>query len=377
MAARFPDKYIIGLTGNIATGKSVVRKMLEHLGALGIDADRLSHAATAKGAPAYKPVVQTFGQFILAENGEIDRKKLGSIVFSNPAALAQLEKVVHPVVRQAVEFMVKRASQKVIVIEAIKLLEGDLASYCDSIWVTDAPPEQQAQRMVTKRKMTQVEALQRIQAQNAQTEKIKRANVVIRNDGSVENTWKQVQAAWNNLPLDGKRPAEPTPAAAPAGALVVRRCGPGDSQAIAQFINTVRGGKLSRVDVLEAFGDKAYFTAEVDGQVIGLAGWQVENLVTRVPELFLANGTAPTTLTPLLAAVEKASHDLQSEAALVFAARPLAQSATPVFKQSGYSQTTPDEINIVAWREAAAESQPENTVILFKKLREDRVLRPV
>ena len=121
-----PGKYIIGLTGNIATGKSVVRRMLEHLGAYTIDADALSHRAMAKGAPGYQPVVNEFGKWILDQHGEIDRKKLASIVFRDPAALAELEGIVHPPVVQAVRILVKRASQPIVAVEAIKILESGL-----------------------------------------------------------------------------------------------------------------------------------------------------------------------------------------------------------------------------------------------------------
>jgi len=103
--SKWRGKYVIGLTGNIATGKSVVRKMLEHLGAYGIDADALSHRATAKGAPGYQPVVDAFGKWILEPSGQIDREKLGRLVFSNPDALRQLENIVHPLVQQAVDLI--------------------------------------------------------------------------------------------------------------------------------------------------------------------------------------------------------------------------------------------------------------------------------
>src|SRR5512136_3097053 len=83
-------KFVIGLTGNIASGKSVVRRMLEHLGAYGIDADALSHRAIARGAPGYQSVVDIFGKWVLDAHGEIDRGKLGKLVFSDPAALKQL-----------------------------------------------------------------------------------------------------------------------------------------------------------------------------------------------------------------------------------------------------------------------------------------------
>src|SRR4030042_3717036 len=122
----WPGKYVIGLTGNIATGKSVVRKILEHLGAYGIDADALGHRAIAKDAPGYQEVVNPFGTWILGQDGQVDRAKLARVVFSDPEALARLEAIVHPLVRQAVDMLIRRSKQKVIVVEAIKLLEGPL-----------------------------------------------------------------------------------------------------------------------------------------------------------------------------------------------------------------------------------------------------------
>ncbi|HNC08988.1 MAG TPA: dephospho-CoA kinase, partial [Anaerolineales bacterium] len=91
-----PGKFVIGLTGNIATGKSVVRRMLEHLGAYTIDADALTHRAYAKGAPGYQQVIDKFGKWLVNRDGEIDRKKLGSLVFRDDEAMKQLEDIVHP-----------------------------------------------------------------------------------------------------------------------------------------------------------------------------------------------------------------------------------------------------------------------------------------
>ena len=139
----WPGKFVIGLTGNIATGKSVVRKMLEHLGAYGIDADALGHRAIAKDAPGYKTVLDTFGKWILAPDGQVDRGKLARVVFSDPDALVQLEAIVHPLVRQAIDLLIRRSTQKVIVVEAIKLLEGPLRQACDTIWVTYAQKQTQ------------------------------------------------------------------------------------------------------------------------------------------------------------------------------------------------------------------------------------------
>ena len=95
----WPGRYVIGLTGNIATGKSVVRRMLEHLGAFGIDADALAHRTFAPEAPGYQPLIQAFGPEILQPDGRVDRAKLGGVVFSDPQALVRLESIVHPLVR--------------------------------------------------------------------------------------------------------------------------------------------------------------------------------------------------------------------------------------------------------------------------------------
>jgi dephospho-CoA kinase len=198
--SNWPGKYVIGLTGNIATGKSVVCKMLEHLGAYCIDADALSHLAIAKGAPGYQKVIDTFGKWIMDGNGDIDRTKLGRIVFSDSQALQQLEDIIHPLVEYAIDFLIKRTSQRVVVIEAIKLLEGKLAEAFDTIWTTCAPEHVQKARLMQERAMSEQDALQRIHVQPPQEVKIAAANVVIVNSGSFEETWKQVAAAWKAIP---------------------------------------------------------------------------------------------------------------------------------------------------------------------------------
>jgi len=129
--------------------------MLEHLGAYSIDADALAHRAMAKGAPAYQPIIDLFGMWILQENQEIDRTRLGQMVFSSPDAMKKLEGLVHPFVRQAVDLLAKRSKHDVVVIEAIKLLESDLASKCDSIWAADAPEALQIARLTKKRGLDQ------------------------------------------------------------------------------------------------------------------------------------------------------------------------------------------------------------------------------
>lgn len=374
----WPGKYVIGLTGNIATGKSVVRKMLEHLGAYGIDADALSHRAIARDAPGYQPVVEAFGSWILTPEGQIDRTRLGKIVFSDSEALVELEAIIHPLVRDAIDILIRRASQKVIVVEAIKLLEGPLRPACDNIWVTTAPMEVQLRRLRLKRGLSAEVARQRIAAQPPQSEKIEAADVVIKNSGSFEDTWKQVLAGWRKtFPEKGLEPETVQEAA--QGALVVNRAGPRQVEEIATFITEISKGRraMDASDVMAAFGEKAFLQLKVDEQMVGLAGWQVENLVARVSDVYLEPGLVlGEAVKVLMEAIETASRELQSEALLLFLPPHLGRH-NAVWGALGYSIRNPQELKISAWEEAALESMPVGTVMYFKQLRRDRVLRPV
>lgn len=375
--SRWPGKYIIGLTGNIATGKSVVRKMLEHLGAYTIDADSLSHRAIAKGAPGYQPAVDLFGKWILGRDGEIDRAKLGELVFRDAAALSQLEDIVHPLVAQATDIFIRRASQRVVVVEAIKLLESELKTACNAIWVTYAPEDLQAERLMRRRGMRRDQALERIHAQSPQSEKVAVATVVIRNTGSFEDLWKQVTEAWKQVsPV-----ADTLPIAhkAPSSQLMVQRGRPRDSQAIAELVTVLSRGrrKMNASDVMESFGDRAYLMLRAGERTVGLAGWQVENLVARTTDLFLDPSVdVSAALEALVNEVERASLELQSEASLIFPTAELAGDEQP-WKKLGYERRAPQTLGVQAWQDAAAESMPEGAALYFKQLRQDRVLRPI
>jgi len=374
----WPEKYVIGLTGNIATGKSVVRKMLEHLGAYGIDADALSHRAIANDAPGFQPVVDKFGGWILTPEGQIDRTRLGKIVFSDSEALEELEAIIHPLVRQAIDLLIRRASHKVIVVEAIKLLEGPLRAACDNIWVTTAPMEIQLRRLRLKRGLSAEVARQRIGAQPPQAEKINAANVVIKNGGSFEATWKQVLAGWQNTFPEGDREPQPSELIE-EGSLMVERAGPRQVNEIAEFITEISKGRraMNAADVMAAFGEKAFLLLKVDQRLVGLAGWQVENLVARVNDVYLEPGLAlGEAVRVLMGAIEKASRELQSEALLLFLPPHLGRH-NAVWAALGYSTRSPQDLKISAWEEAALESMPVGTVMYFKQLRRDRVMRPV
>ena len=192
-------KLLIGLTGNIACGKSTVVRRLRELGAHTIDADALIHVILRRGGAAFEPVVEEFGRDILGQDGEIDRRALGKIVFSDPARLKRLEEIEHPIVRHMIEEEIRTADERVVVVDAIKLFESGWAARSDEVWVVTCTREQQIERLMRTRGYPRDEAIMRIDAQSPQEEKVARADVVIDNSGSLEDTYDQVDAAWERL----------------------------------------------------------------------------------------------------------------------------------------------------------------------------------
>lgn len=203
--------YVIGLTGNIATGKSTVAGMLRDLGACIIDADQVAHSVMRTGTAVHATLVERFGQGIVAASGEIDRRALGAIVFSDPAPLRALDALVHPAVRVEVRRLVSECAQPVVVVEAIKLLESGMDTDCDTIWVVTAPREAQIARVMQRSGLTREQAEQRIDAQGPQCDKVRRANTVIDNASSLACTRRQVERAWGRTFGIVPRPMEEDP----------------------------------------------------------------------------------------------------------------------------------------------------------------------
>jgi dephospho-CoA kinase len=207
-------KLLIGLTGNIATGKSTVARMLADLGATVIDADKVAHEVMRAGTEVHAAVVESFGPGIVGPDGEIDRARLGAVVFADPAALARLERIVHPAVTEEVARRIAEASTLVVVVEAIKLIEAGMAETCDSLWVTTCPPELQVQRLMADRGLSREAAELRVQAQPPQEEKVARADVVIDTSGTIDETRAQVEAAWERTVrrvAEAEGPEDPAP----------------------------------------------------------------------------------------------------------------------------------------------------------------------
>ncbi|MFN2747677.1 MULTISPECIES: dephospho-CoA kinase [Bacillus] len=187
---------VIGLTGGIASGKSTVAQMFQQAGITVVDADVIAKEAVEKGMPAYWKIVEAFGDGILLETGDIDRKKLGELVFTNEEKRVQLNEIVHPEVRKA---MIKQrddavsAGEQFVVLDIPLLYESGLEHLTDKVIVVWVPKELQLKRLMKRNKFNEKEALSRIQAQLPLDEKKKKADAVIDNSGSLKDTEKQLQ----------------------------------------------------------------------------------------------------------------------------------------------------------------------------------------
>lgn len=190
--------FLLGLTGNIACGKSTVGQVLaERYGAEYIDADRLVHALYAAGSPETRAIAVRFGPELLGSDGTLDRRRLGDIVMSNGAALRELEQILDPGVRRAIDERLAASTASVVVLDAIRLIESGLAARCDAVWVVVCDPSLQLQRLQASRNLTPEQASQRIAAQRPAAEKLPHATAVITNNSSLDALLEQINAAWS------------------------------------------------------------------------------------------------------------------------------------------------------------------------------------
>jgi dephospho-CoA kinase len=189
----------IGITGPIGCGKSTVAGWLGELGATIIDADELAREVTAPGKPALDDVFDRFGDRYRRPDGSLDRAALGRLVFGDPAALAELEAIVHPAVRARIETAATAAEAggaSAIAIEAIKLVEGGLAETCDEVWLVTCDSERQLERLLA-RGSDEAEAAQRIAAQNNPARRLRPAATrVIDTSGNIDEARRRVHEAW-------------------------------------------------------------------------------------------------------------------------------------------------------------------------------------
>ncbi len=199
----------IGLTGGIGSGKSTVAKMLAELGAPSFDADKVGHDIYLPGAPAYHDVIAAFGNAIVAPDGTIDRKKLGPIVFADPAQLKRLEAIVHPRMfermGQMVAEMRARGVTAPIVIEAAILIEAHWQPLFDEIWLVVAPRDKVVQRVEAERGLKPEQTEARIKAQLPDEERRKHASIVIDNSGTIEELRIKLGKLWGELAARNKK----------------------------------------------------------------------------------------------------------------------------------------------------------------------------
>jgi dephospho-CoA kinase len=193
---------LVGLTGNIASGKSTVSQMLSERGATIIDADVLARRAVELGTPGYQRIVERWGDAVLAPDGRLDRAALRSIVFSNPEELEHLNAIVHPEVERMRDRLVREALERgdrIVVSDIPLLFERHLGENFDRIILVDAPRPLRLERLVKDRGLREPEAMDMITAQMPAELKRARADIVIDNDGTLAQLEHQVAAAWATL----------------------------------------------------------------------------------------------------------------------------------------------------------------------------------
>ncbi|NGO45675.1 dephospho-CoA kinase [Streptomyces ureilyticus] len=190
----------VGLTGGIGAGKSEVSRLFVEYGAVLIDADKIAREVVAPGTPGLAAVVDTFGEDILTPDGSLDRPKLGSIVFTDPDRLAQLNSIVHPLVGARSRELEAAASQDAVIVHDVPLLaENGLAPLYDVVVVVDAAPETQLDRLIRLRGMTEEDARARMATQATREKRLDTADIVIDNDVPLEELERRVREVWADL----------------------------------------------------------------------------------------------------------------------------------------------------------------------------------
>ncbi len=194
---------VIGLTGGIGTGKSTISRYLEELGAGVIDADKVGHEVLKPGTPAWTDVVDTFGPGVVSPSGEIDRKRLGQIVFEDKQARERLNRIMWSRIWEMIAARIddfRERNTDVVVVEAFGLVEAGWDKLVDQVWVTIASEKAVLERLKKQRQMPETEILSRIKSQISPEERARNANVVIQNEGDPTEVRARVKEYWVRLP---------------------------------------------------------------------------------------------------------------------------------------------------------------------------------
>lgn len=193
---------VIGLTGGIASGKSTVSAILRNEGAYIIDTDKIAHDITLPNQPAWHEIIEHFGKGILLSDGTVDRRKLGQIVFNDAKKRASLEKITHPKIKSKVISEIEAArlrAHSLVVLDVPLMFEVGWNDMADEIWVVYVDEQIQLSRLMARNNLSRQDALDRIAAQLSLTDKIRLADVVINNNGSIESTQAQVIEALHQV----------------------------------------------------------------------------------------------------------------------------------------------------------------------------------
>lgn len=194
--------YKVGLTGGIASGKSTVSQVLRDLGASIVDFDLVAKELQQPYTGVWQEIVDTFGRDILLKDETLDRKALGQRVFNNPEAMAKLNKIMHPAVKERVREIINGlalAGEKIVVLDVALLIEARMTSLADEVWLVSVPEEVQIERLMARNGFSRNEALARVSSQMSLQEKLPYADKVIDNSGKLEETRDKVVSLWQEL----------------------------------------------------------------------------------------------------------------------------------------------------------------------------------
>lgn len=192
-------KLILGLTGSFGSGKTAVAKIFKNYGAKIIDADRIAHYLLKPQNKIYQRILGSFGQTIIARDKTIDREKLACLVFNNKNLLEKLNQIMHPEIIRIMRREIKKSPKKVIVLDAPLLIEAGLKKWVDKLIVVKIKRKKQIERILKKSKLTRQEILKRIKSQLPLQDKVRRADFVIDNNGTLKSTKRQVREVWSKL----------------------------------------------------------------------------------------------------------------------------------------------------------------------------------
>jgi dephospho-CoA kinase len=420
VSKRWPEKLIVGLTGNIATGKSTILKLAEERLALTLDADSLVHGILANDPEVQQEIADGFGESVRGPDGAIDRAALAVIVFSDDAALHQLERILHPRVRQLLHRRIDRSAHDIVFIEAIKLLEGGLAEECDQIWVTRCPAETQVERLMTFREMDEETARLRVRAQSSQEIKVAAADVIIDTGGTMEMTKAIFELAWSRLQrqlasrgapdyphrsvadgivdngrvsrnrqeypaveADERRTAEIASVTNPrdfeqfGSGVSVRRAQPGDVTAMAALVAQATHGilDLSPADLLADFGRRGYLIGRQGESISAAGGWNAENLVATIDCLYVYPPEAlGITGAAILQEIEVTANELICEVIIALPGDLSPAGTRQLLLERGFRRVDPGTLP-PPWRSRIDDDLQPDATVMLKVLRDTRQVR--